>query len=256
MNIEHNNRSDELPESCNQISPSEAEGVIIEADLNECITEQLTVKIREEGIPVFSAASRTSNYTHLAKFDDLEDVLDQIEIRGNKFAQGMDLIFNADCDINGGYHSSLGGLLDTVNRNFGGSSEATLKQWLKELEDQKDHQGESEYDIWDAEAAYSLLALFKIFENCQSLDEIFEEIDQEFLRLSKQVTMPNPKTNREDQSGSDRLLTYSHAWERGHRRLLIDIINLEIDLEIGDRDRFEVEQSIADLQKKLESKIF
>jgi hypothetical protein len=68
--------------------------------------------------------------------------------------------------------------------------------------------------------------------------------------------MPNPKPNREEQSGSDRILSYAHAWDRGHRRLLIDIINLEIDLEIGDRDRFQVEQLIADLQKKLESKTF
>jgi hypothetical protein len=68
--------------------------------------------------------------------------------------------------------------------------------------------------------------------------------------------MPNPKTNREEQSENDRSLAYSHAWDRGHRRLLIDLVNLEIDLEIGDRDRFEVEQSIADLQKKLESKTF
>jgi tetratricopeptide (TPR) repeat protein len=234
MNIEQNDLSNELPKSCDQIARSDADGVIV-SNLNKNIIEQLTVKIREEGIPVFAPASRTSKYNHLANFDDLENVLDRLDIKGNKFAQAMDLIFNADCDINGGYHSSLGGLLDTVNINFGGLTEATLKQWFKELEDKKYHQRESEYDIWDAEAAHSLLVLFKLFENCQSLEEIFEEINQEFLRLSKQVKVTNP--NRQDKSNSHRSCAYSKSWDRGQRRLLIDIINLEIDLEIGDRSK-------------------
>jgi tetratricopeptide (TPR) repeat protein len=230
MNIEQNDRSNELLKSCDQVTRTDADEVIVDSNLKEKIIEQLTVKIREEGIPIFAPASRTSKYTHLAEFDDLEDVLDQIDIKGNKFAQAMDLIFNADCDINGGYHSSLGGLLDTVNRNFGGLSETTLKQWLKEFTER-----ESEYGVWDAEAAYSLLILFKLFKNCRSLDEIFEEVNQEFLRLSKQVKMPNP--NRQEKSNSDRICAYSKSWDRGQRSLLLHMINLEIDLELGDPSR-------------------
>lgn len=235
MNAEQNDKSSKRQKSLDRIMDSREDEVIKISNIQEHIVEQLSVKAKEEGITIFSPATRTSSYTHLAKFDEIEEILDRIDIKGNKFAQAMDLIFNADCDINGGYHKSLGGLLDTVNRNFGGLSEDILKQSLKNYY-QGNFQGRDDgCDGWDIEAAHTLLILFKLFENYKSLVEIFEEVNREFLRLSKQVKISNH--NRKRKSKSKRSYAYSDAWEQGQRSLLLHIHHLEIDREIGDRSQ-------------------